>query len=136
MPVEPAISRCNERATPPTNHECSRPAGRVASAVQGVDPFKGWILYAAAGIAQPSNRPVVRPSGKLLLHRLGEHRSLDVRVGGSLRRELAIKVGRVSLVHLGLLVESSSEGQRTTLGLKLGSYFRSSSFLQSMLWKK
>lgn len=53
----------------------------------------------AARVAQTLYRPVVRPTGELLLHRLAEHGSVDVTVCGSLACELLVEVGRVTLVE-------------------------------------
>lgn len=57
----------------------------------------------AACVAEPLHWAIVRPSCELLLHRLRQHRSFHVRVGGCLRCELLVKVGSVKFVdHIGL----------------------------------
>jgi hypothetical protein len=100
------------------------------------------VLNATARIAQASNGTIVRPASKLLLHRGGEHGTVDVRVSRWLGREFAVKVCCVALVDLCIasalpgslgLKAKSKGGVRTTFGLKVGSYFRSKSFLQSIL---
>jgi hypothetical protein len=53
----------------------------------------------AAGIAKTLHRSVVRPAGELLLHRLTEHRAVDVAVCGCLACEFLIEVARVALVE-------------------------------------
>jgi hypothetical protein len=53
----------------------------------------------AAGIAKTLHGPVVRPAGELLLHRLTEHRAVDVAVCGRLACEFLVEVARVALVE-------------------------------------
>jgi hypothetical protein len=53
----------------------------------------------AARIAKTLHRPVVRPSGELLLHRLTEHGAFDVAVCRRLAGEFLVEVGRVALVE-------------------------------------
>jgi hypothetical protein len=54
---------------------------------------------AAAGIAETLHRSVVRPAGELLLHRLTEHRAVDVAVCWRLACEFLVEVARVALVE-------------------------------------
>ena len=53
----------------------------------------------AAGIAKTLHGPVVRPPSELLLHRLTEHRAVDVTVCRRLACELLVEVARVTLVE-------------------------------------
>lgn len=61
---------------------------------------KRWILYTATSISETSNRTIVGPACKLLLHGLREYRSLDVRIGGRLLREFSVKVRSVKRIGL------------------------------------
>ena len=101
---------------------------------------KRWVLYAAASISETSDRTIVGPACKLLLHGLRKCRSLDVRVGRRFLSEFSVKVCSVKRVRLGLSVVviemNKSKGAPTTLGLKVGSYLRCSNFLQSIALKK
>lgn len=77
------------------DHRSYQPLARSTS-----DTAKRRILHAPARVSKPRNRTVVGPACELLLHRLREHRSIDVRVGGRFRSELTIKVARVQCIEL------------------------------------
>ena len=98
-----------------------------------------WILYTATSISQARNRAIVGPACKLLLHRLREYRSLDVRVRGRFLRKFSVKVRSVKRIRLPRLVSlvktNKSHGALTTFGLNDGSYLRCSNFLQSIALK-
>ena len=103
------------------------------------DATERRILDTASSIPQPRDWAIVGPTCKLLLHRLREHRSVNVRVGGSLGREFAVKVGCVQCINLRVLASDVvfyvRELIHTTFGLNTGSYFLCRSFLQSMALK-
>lgn len=61
-----------------------------------------WILHRTTSIAKTRNRAVVRPSCELLLHSLGKHRTIDIRICWSFRGEFAVEVGSIFCVNLGL----------------------------------
>lgn len=98
-----------------------------------------WILHTATSISQARNRAIVGPACKLLLHRLREYRSFNVRIRGRLLREFSVKVRSVKRIRLPRLVSlaetNKSNGVLTTFGLNDGSYLRCSNFLQSIALK-
>src|ERR1700712_3512245 len=61
--------------------------------------FERWVANTTTSVTQTSYRAIVRPSCKLLLHGLGQHRAFDVRISRWLRSEFAIKVCRVTLIN-------------------------------------
>jgi hypothetical protein len=104
--------------------------------------LKRRILDATSSVTQACNWTVVAPALELLLHGLREHGAFDVRIGWGFGGEFTVKVCSVSLVDLmvSMLAILSCHYQReivrTTDGLKVGSYFLSSNFRQSIEWKK
>lgn len=59
-----------------------------------------WILDTAAGVAQAGDGAVVTKALKLILHRLREHRAVDVGILWCLGCKLNVKVGGIQGVSL------------------------------------
>ena len=88
---------CPPRSRDATNPKTTSPA--TSSPVLQA-PHERRVLDAPARVPQPRDGPVVAEARELVLHRLREHRPVDVRVLWLLRREVGVEVGRVEGVGL------------------------------------
>ena len=61
---------------------------------------KGRVFYASSSITETSNRAVVGPACKLLLHCLREHWAIDERVSRRFGRKVNVKVCCVQCIGL------------------------------------
>ena len=74
------------------------------------DVIERGVLDTATSITQPSDRTVIRPSGKLLLHGLRQNRTFDIRIFRYFGCELLVEIGSIASVGLYRSVFQSSQG--------------------------
>ena len=103
----------------------AKPVGRLLSAVLYTS-HERRVLDTATSIPKSGHWPIIREPVELNLHCLGKHWAIIVGIGRCLVCEFRGNVRRIQSISLRTLIikEHGESGAHTTLGLKVGSYFR------------